>query len=58
MAKVDYYIIATDYAWIKPGYETITWQPSALETYSEADWWNAAMKVWGRSVKPRTAKVV
>ena len=58
MTKVDYYIIATDYAWIKPEYETITWQPSVLEMYSEADWWNTAMNVWGRSVKQRTAKVV
>lgn len=58
MAKVDYYIIATNYAWIKPEGATITWQPSVLETYSEADSWSAAMNVWGRSVKPRTAKVV
>lgn len=53
MAKVDYY-----YAWIKPEGATITWQLSVLETYNEADRWNVAMKVWGRSVKPRTAKVV
>lgn len=58
MAKVDYYIIAADYAWIKPEGATITWQPSVLETYSKADRWSAAANVWGRSVKPRTAKVV
>lgn len=53
MAKLDYC-----YAWTKLEGATITWQPSVLETYSEADRWNVAMKVWGRSVKPRTAKVV
>lgn len=58
MAKVNYYIITTDYAWIKPKGATTTWQPSVLETYSDIDRWRAETKVWGRSVKPRTAKVV
>lgn len=30
MAKVDYYIIATDYAWIKPKGVTTTWQPKVV----------------------------
>lgn len=59
MAKLDYYIIATDYALIKPeGGATITWQPSALETYAEAYWRQEYASVWCKSPKKKTAKVV
>lgn len=58
MAKLDYYIIATDYAWIKPESATITWQPSALETYAEAYWRQEYASVWCKSPKKKSAKVV
>ena len=58
MAKLDYYIIATDYAWIKPEGATITWQPSALETYAEAYWRQEYATMWYKSPKKKTAKVV
>ena len=58
MAKVDYYIIATDYAWIKPEGATITWQPSVLETYSDIDRWQEYASVWCKSPKKKSAKVV
>ena len=53
MAKVDYY-----YAWNKPEGATITWQPSVLETYSEADWLQEYASVWCKSPKKKSAKVV
>lgn len=59
MAKLDYYIIATDYTWITPeGSATITRQPSALETYAEAYWRQEYASVWCKSPKKKTAKVV
>lgn len=59
MAKLDYYIIATDYAWIKPeGSATITWQPSVLEMYSDVDRWQEYASVWCKSPKKKSAKVV
>lgn len=59
MAKLDYYIIATDYAWIKPEEgATTTWKPSALETYAEAYWRQEYASVWYKSPKKKTAKVV
>lgn len=59
MAKLDYYIITTDYAYIKPeGGAAITWKPSALETYAEAFWWQEYATVWYKSPKKKTAKVV
>ena len=58
MAKLDYYIIATDYTWIKPEGTTITWKPSALETYAEAYWRQEYASVWCKSPKKKSAKVV
>lgn len=58
MAKVDYYVIATDYARVEYNNTTANWIPSAYQIYSERDWWREATKIWGCNVKKKTAKVV
>ncbi len=58
MAKVNYYIITTDYAWIKPKGAITTWQPSVLETHSDIDRWQEYASVWCKSPKKKSAKVV
>lgn len=58
MAKIDYYIIATDYARVEYNNTTANWIPSAYQIYSEQDWWADATKIWAYPVKKKTAKVV
>lgn len=58
MATTDFYTTLADFAWITPKDVIATWTLPTCEIYSETDWWRSAMKIWCRSVKPRTAKVV
>ena len=58
MAKIDYCIIATDYARVEYDNVTTNWIPSAYQIYSEYDWWREATKIWAYPVKKKSAEVV